>query len=107
MSTTRPGRKAKPRSPRGTPPEEVPVQDDSGISSILAGYESQTRVSPARTQQPAIRATTVGDFQTTEGVFGLQTEGRAVSTSPATTTSFQVVDEILQKAKEDDETNKP
>ena len=108
MPTTRPGKKGgtpqSPRQPGGA--EDVPVQDDSGISSILAGYESQPRGSPARVQQPAIRAATVGDSQTTGGLFDLQPDPGASSASPATTTSFQVVEEILQKAEEEDEADK-
>ena len=107
MSTTRPGRKGKsPRSPRA--PEsaaEVPIDDDSGISSILAGYEPQTR-SPQRVQQPVIRAATIEGYRDTGGLFDLDDgmQGGTSSTTPitpATTTSFQVVDKAQEEEEKD------
>ena len=94
MSTTRPGRKGK--SPRSPAAENVPVDDDSGISNILAGFEAQGCTSPVRrTLAPPIAATTVGDFQNTGSLFDMEGGGPGSSTSPATTTSFAAVEDII------------
>ena len=100
--TTRPGKKGStPRSPREpTGAEETPI-DDSGVSSILAGYESQTRT-PQRVQQPAIRASTVEGLRDTGGLFDMQGDAQIVGSLSPSSTSFQIVEKDEENGNKSD-----